>query len=181
VEQSGISGLVTQLEPFSLPGHPCQRLQRLPFTLTPSMPALPPTNLNHHHRNFAQVHLQLPHSHAYNHTTTMPSHHQQQPRSYPTDSTTTTTSASQYQQPHHRKALSTTASPPVSTSSSRSSLNLEPREDVAEWCHQMHMMQKRRYDWCNACYPSPTAPLAVPSHRVMQSVRLSREESHAYQ
>ena len=57
--------------------------KRLPFTLTPSMPSLPPTNLNHHHRNFAQVHLQLPHSHAYNHTVTMPSHHQQQTRSYP--------------------------------------------------------------------------------------------------
>ena len=181
MEQSGISGLVKQFEPRSLPEHPCQQLQRLPFPLTQGMTSLPPTSLHHHQQHFHQVHLQIPHSHAYNHTTTMPSHYQQQPRSCPTASPTTTTSASQYQQPHHRKTLSTTASPPVSTSSSRSSLNLEPREDVAEWCHQMHMMQKRRYDWCNACYPSPAAPLAVPSHRVMQSVRTSREESHAYQ
>ena len=147
------------------------------------MPSLPPTSLHHNHQRLHQVQLEVPHSHAYKSINKMSGHYQTQSRSYPTARATTTNSASQYQHPHprHTSSTTTTASPPVSTSSSRSSLSLEPREDVAEWCHQMHMMQRRRYDWCHGCHPSPAALSAVPSYRIMQNVRSSREESHAYQ
>ncbi|KPI39532.1 uncharacterized protein AB675_3526 [Cyphellophora attinorum] len=48
-----------------------------------------------------------------------------------------------------------TNSNPVSVASSRSSFEIEPSGPVAEWCHQMHIMQARKYDWCSACFPRP--------------------------
>lgn len=87
-----------------------------------------------------------------------------------------------------------THSNPVSTSSSRTSFDLEPTSPVAEWCHQMHIMQHRRYDWCQACYPRPVqvAPepeaeevtMAVIEARraqMIERMRREREAAHAYQ
>lgn len=82
----------------------------------------------------------------------------------------------------HKRVPSNTGSGSVSTSSSRSSMNLEPTAPVAEWCHQMHMIQNRKYDWCNACHPKTIAtPTIMPSERLMQQRRMSHEPTHAYQ
>ncbi|ETN38557.1 uncharacterized protein HMPREF1541_06593 [Cyphellophora europaea CBS 101466] len=88
-----------------------------------------------------------------------------------------------------------THSNPVSTCSSRTSFDLDPSGPVAEWCHQMHIMQSRRYDWCQACYPRPVQPVseaalqqaaeeqAVEARRLLmvQRVQRQRAAAHAYQ
>ena len=85
----------------------------------------------------------------------------------------------------HKRSSSYTGSGsgPVSSSSSRSSMNLEPAPHVAEWCHQMHMMQNRKYEWCNGCHPRVfVTPPNMPSEKVMQQIRRTgNEPSHAYQ
>jgi len=76
------------------------------------------------------------------------------------------------------------SSPPSSNSSSRTSsaTSLQPTSPVAEWCHQMHMIQQRKYDWCEGCHPKvQVSTLKVPSHKAMQAQRYSQEPSHAYQ
>ncbi|OAL31623.1 hypothetical protein AYO20_08166 [Fonsecaea nubica] len=77
-------------------------------------------------------------------------------------------------------------SPPSSTTSSRTSsaTSLQPTAPVAEWCHQMHLIQQRKYDWCASCYPKPPpAPssIRIPSQKVLQQSRMSNEPGHAYQ
>lgn len=80
-----------------------------------------------------------------------------QPRVHFAGAPTTTTYT-----PQHRSrsgshssssAPSSLHSAPVSTASSRSSFDLEPTTPVAMWCHQMHIMQGRGYDWCQGCFP----------------------------
>jgi hypothetical protein len=101
--------------------------------------------------------------------------------------------------PHHNRTHSSsngssnTHSNPVSTASSRSSFELEPTSAVAEWCHQMHIMQRRRYDWCQACYPRPVQVAAPTEEEVtmamvearraqmVERVRRERQAAHAYQ
>jgi hypothetical protein len=103
--------------------------------------------------------------------------------------------------PHHNRTNSSstasTSSPhsnPVSASSSRSSFELEPTSVVAEWCHQMHIMQSRRYDWCQACYPRAVQQVAAPTEeevtmamiearraQMVERLRREREAGHAYQ
>ncbi|KEF63205.1 uncharacterized protein A1O9_01182 [Exophiala aquamarina CBS 119918] len=76
------------------------------------------------------------------------------------------------------------SSPPTSNSSSRtsSSTSLQPTSPVAEWCHQMHMIQQRKYDWCDGCHPKvQVSTLKVPSQKAMQAQRYNQEPSHAYQ
>ena len=138
--------------------------------------------------------LQQPHHyHAYN---TMPTQQRQQPQRvrFADDPPAN--------HPHHNRTHSSsngssnTHSNPVSTASSRSSFELEPTGAVAEWCHQMHIMQRRRYDWCQACYPRPVqaaAPVAPSEEEVtmamvearraqmVERVRRERQAAHAYQ
>ncbi|KIV94608.1 hypothetical protein PV10_02359 [Exophiala mesophila] len=77
------------------------------------------------------------------------------------------------------------STPSSSTSSTRttSATSLEPTTAVAEWCHQMHLMQHRKYDWCEGCHPKvQLAPLKVPSQKVVQrQIRSRQEPTHAYQ
>lgn len=88
-------------------------------------------------------------------STPPPSYHQQD---YPRDRSSSQSSSSTAS---HRAIISNTTgnlhSNPVSVASSRSSFDLEPSGPVAEWCHQMHIMQSRRYDWCAGCFPRPVA------------------------
>jgi hypothetical protein len=89
------------------------------------------------------------------------------------------------------QTTSGTSSNPVSNASSRTSFDLEPSGPVAEWCHQMHIMQQRRYDWCQSCYPRPIAHAASMSEdmqadqlrtqRMAERLRREREAGHAYQ
>lgn len=106
-------------------------------------------------------------------------------------------------QAHHKRTHSSSAassgtgnthSNPVSTSSSRTSFDLELTSPVAEWCHQMHVMQERRYDWCQACYPRPVQPAQQPEAeevtmamiearraQMVERMRRERQAAHAYQ
>ena len=77
-------------------------------------------------------------------------------------------------------------SPEGSTKSTPTSSNdlrehgIEPTEDVAEWCHQMHITQRRQYWWCAGCVPK-SAPLHVPSQQTLHSQDSRRRPGHAYQ
>ncbi|KIW72225.1 hypothetical protein PV04_00435 [Phialophora macrospora] len=84
------------------------------------------------------------------------------------------------------KAVERPKSSPPSTTSLRTSsaTSLQPTSPVAEWCHQMHMIQNRKYQWCEGCYPRPAPPTStvkVPSQKVLQQSRRANEPGHAYQ
>ncbi|KIX00489.1 uncharacterized protein Z518_10629 [Rhinocladiella mackenziei CBS 650.93] len=74
------------------------------------------------------------------------------------------------------------SSPPSSASSSRTSsaVSLQPTSSVAEWCHQMHMIQSRKYEWCQGCHPKPPT-LNVPSEKILRQQRINHEPGHAYE
>ena len=99
----------------------------------------------------------------------------------------------QYIQPpaEHRRTASNngTASGTVSSSSSHSSMNLEPAPHVAEWCHQMHMIQNRKYEWCHGCHPrivvTPPASVGLSgnmsSEKMLQYQQRRSEPTHCYE
>lgn len=138
----------------------------------------------------AHYHSYNPEQSTYQHNHNMASQPRQQPR---------VRFANDAQPVHHNRTHSSThsqsngsSSNPVSNASSRTSFDLEPTGPVAEWCHQMHIMQQRRYDWCQSCYPrpvtvSPTAAIdeatmeQLRTQRMAERLRREREAGHAYQ
>ena len=78
------------------------------------------------------------------------------------------------------------STPPSSTNSSRTSstTSLQPASPVAEWCHQIHMIQNKKYQWCEGCHPRPPPPpptTRLPSQKMIQRSKHASEPSHAYQ
>ncbi|KIV78298.1 hypothetical protein PV11_10027 [Exophiala sideris] len=76
-------------------------------------------------------------------------------------------------------------SPLSSASSSRTtsavSLQpLQPTEDIAEWAHGIHVIQNRKYEWCQSCHQKPTT-IQVPSEKILQQHRMNNQPGHAYQ
>ncbi|KIW50889.1 hypothetical protein PV05_09667 [Exophiala xenobiotica] len=88
-----------------------------------------------------------------------------------------------YEKPRSSKSTSTSsASATSSASSSRTSsaVSLQPTEHIGEWAHQVHMIQNRKYEWCQGCHPR-VSTLQVPSQKVLHQHRIMNQPSHAYE
>ncbi|KIW42080.1 uncharacterized protein PV06_05664 [Exophiala oligosperma] len=81
-----------------------------------------------------------------------------------------------------KPSTSAKSTPASSASSSRtcSAASLAPTEPVAEWAHQVHLMQNRRYDWCQGCHPK-VSTAQIPSQKILQKHFQNHEPYHAYQ
>jgi hypothetical protein len=44
----------------------------------------------------------------------------------------------------------------------------------------VHMMQARKYEWCQGCHPK-VSTLQVPSQKVLHQHRIMNQPSHAYE
>jgi hypothetical protein len=99
---------------------------------------------------------------------TMPRPQHQKHKPSHSSSSTTSSHQNHHHHPanthhHHSPSNSTSTSPTSSRSSSASNMNLEPAPHVAEWCHQMHLIQNKKYDWCHGCHPRVILAAAHPS------------------
>ena len=73
-----------------------------------------------------------------------------------------------------------TQSPKTSPSSSHSHSDLDLASPIAEWCHAMHLSQRRSYWWCNRCFPK-SQPLHVPEQKILRREDNRHQPSHGYQ
>ncbi|KAJ4506362.1 hypothetical protein HRR83_003095 [Exophiala dermatitidis] len=78
------------------------------------------------------------------------------------------------------KSTNTSATSSAASSRTSSAVSLEPSAPVAEWCHQLHQIQNRQYEWCQGCYPK-VSTLKVPSQKILRQQRTNHEPGHAYQ